>query len=56
MFIYKIVTGEYEYQSNYLLSHEQEYTKEEFINIIKGAVNYLKNRNLDDSVNKNLWV
>lgn len=48
MFIYEIIVGEYEYQSEYLLCHEKEYTQEEFIKIVQGAIKYLQKRKPED--------
>lgn len=47
MYIYQIITGEYEYSCERLLCHKNKYSDEEFKEIIKGAVNYLKNKKLD---------
>jgi len=40
VYIYKLIEGEYEYECECLLSHTNCYTKEEFKNIVIGAIRY----------------
>ena len=50
MYIYKISEGEYEYQCDKLLNHDNCYTKDEFKKIIIGAINYNK-KHIADCIN-----
>lgn len=48
MYIYAISEGEYEYQRDRLLSHQRCYSKDDFKNIVIGAINYNKKHKQDE--------
>lgn len=50
MYVYKLSEGQYEYQCDVLLSHENCFLQDEFRAIVIGAINYNKKHN-DDGFN-----
>ena len=58
MYIYELSEGEYEYVDERLISHKNQYSQDEFKNIVIGAINYNKkhlncckrNNNIEDIV------